>query len=342
MKIEKSFFGKYQEQDITLYELVNSQGFRVKVMNLGATITQILLPDGSSISCGFDTLEEYFSEEYRQNAPYFGCTVGRYCSQIKDAKFSLNGTEYKLAKNCGNNNLHGGTCGFDKRIWNITELEDRNALKCSLTSEDMEEGFPGEVVAEVVITLTDENEIKFRYSATTTKETPLSMTNHSYFNLSGFKTSVEEFEVEIPTTQLMECDETGAANGTIMDVSGSVSDLTKPRKIKDIEQGLGDGMEHFYIYENPNQELRLYARIEDKASNRSMEVYSTEPCMLFYTAKHMSNKLKRNNKEVYGKTRAFACETHRWQNGVNIPYAPNSFTKENEKFESETVFKFRF
>lgn len=342
MKIEKSKFGTHQNQDVTLYELTNASGMKVKVMGFGATITQILLPDSTSISCGFDTFEGYFSEEYRQNAPYFGCTVGRYCSQIKDAKFSLNGSEYTLAKNCGENNLHGGNCGFDKRMWQITAMESENALKCTLKSEDMEEGFPGEVLAELILTLTDENELKFQYSASTTKETPLSMTNHSYFNLSGFQTSVEDYEVEIPTTQLMECDETGAANGTIIDVSGGVADLTKPRKIKEIEQGLGDGMEHFYIYENPNQELRLTARVEDKTSNRSMEVYSTEPCMLFYTAKHMSSKLQRNENEKFGKTRAFACETHRWQNGVNIPYSPNSFTKADEKFESETLFRFKF
>ncbi len=341
MKINKTLFGKFHDEDVYLYELTNSKGFRVKVMSYGATITQILLPDNTSISCGFDTLEEYFGEEYRANAPYFGCTVGRYCSQIKDAKFTLAGTEYPLAKNCGENNLHGGAQGFDKRIWCITENEETNSLCCTLKSEDMEEGYPGEVMAEVVMELTEDNEIKFSYSATTTKDTPLSMTNHSYFNLSGFASSVEDFEVELPTYKLMACDESGAATGEILDVRGTANDLTTARKIKDIESELGDGMEHFYVYDNPFEDLRLTARIEDKASGRAMEVFSTEPCMLFYTAKHMSNKLQRNENEKFGKTRAFACETHRWQNGVNIEGSPRSFTAKNETFKSQTIFKFK-
>lgn len=344
MKIIQSDFGKYKDQKITLYELTNNNGFVVKLMSLGATITQIKLPDETSISCGFDSLDEYFSKEYINNAPYFGATIGRYCSQIKDAKFKLNNTEYNLAKNCGENNLHGGICGFDKKIWDITPLKDSNTagVKCSLKSKDMEEGFPGEVEAEVKIMLTSDNEIKISYKATTNKDTPLSMTNHSYFNLSGFKKSIEELEVQIPTTKLMEMDNTGAATGVILDTSGGVNDLTTPTKIKDIESKLGEGMEHFYIYENPNNRLNLTAIIKDKEYNRSLEVYSTEPCMLFYTAKHMSNKLQRNNKERYGKTMAFACETHRWQNGVNISNSPCSITKKDEIFNSETVFKFNF
>ena len=346
MSIKQHTFGKYQNKEITLFTLENKNGMQVKIMNYGATITSISIPDKAglpvSIVCGFDKFEDYFSEEYKVNAPYFGSTVGRYCSQIKDSKFELEGETYQLEKNCGPNNLHGGAVGFDQKVWEAEILESENAIVFSLFSKDLEEGFPGDVQAQVKVTLSENNEIVFDYSASTYKVTPFSMTNHSYFNLSGFKNTVEDFVVKVNSNKLQEMDETGAGTGIIKDVSGTNEDLREAKTIKEVHDSIGGGFEHFYIFENDNQDLIPVAEISDNESGRKLEVFSTEPCMLFYTAKYMSDKLQRNKNEVYGKYRAFACETHRWQNGPNIAESPKTFLFPDEKFESKTIFKLKW
>jgi len=317
-------------------------------MNYGATITSLEIPDKKgelvSIACGFDELGGYFSDEYKANAPYFGCTVGRYCSQIKDSKFSLDEKEYKLAENCGPNNLHGGTVGFDKKIWNAMPFESDAAvgIAFSLLSKDLEEGFPGNVEAEVQMKLTSDNEIVLVYSAKTDKATPLSMTNHTYFNLSGFERNVEDFIVKVNTKKLHELDETGAATGVINDVVGTIEDLRSGREVKAVHDKLGDGFEHFYVFNNPDVNLNEVAKVTDEASGRSLEVRSTEPCMLLYTGKYTSDELQRNANERYGKYRGFCCETYRWQNGPNIQGAPGTITTPEAPFQSKTIFKLNF
>jgi len=347
MKSTKTKFGNYNSQEVTQFILENDNGMVVKIIDLGATVTSITIPGKgnkpASIACGFDTLEGYMSEAYKANAPYFGCTVGRYCSQIKDSSFTLDGKEYQLAKNCGENNLHGGKIGFDKKMWTATPVESagRVGVLFELDSPDMEEGFPGNVKASVEMLLTNDNEIVLNYKATTDKTTPLSMTNHTYFNLSGFERNVEGFKVQVNTNKLQEMDNTGAGTGKILDVTGTINDLQQGRLVKDVHAEVG-GFEHFYVFDNTKEELNAVAKVEDPESGRSLEVYSTEPCMLFYTAKYMSDELQRNDSEKYGKYRAFACETHRWQNGPNIQGSPKTFTKSNEVFKSTTVFKLIF
>jgi len=348
MKSTTQGFGKYNNQDVNLYTLENDNGMIVKIMDFGATITSITIPDNNanpvSIACGFDTFDEYFADAYKANAPYFGCTVGRYCSQIKDASVIIDGSEYQLAANCGDNNLHGGAVGFDKKIWQakIIDGTEKVGVAFSLLSNDMEEGFPGEVKATVSIELTNENEIIFNYKAISDKDTPLSMTNHSYFNLSGFERSVEDLKVQVKTDKRLAVDATGACTGEIIDVTGSVEDLRDAQRVKNVHDAIGGGFEHFYIFDNGDEKLNHVACVSDDQSERSLDVYTTEPCMLFYTGKYTSDELKRSETERYGKYRGFCCETHRWPNGPNIAASPNSISKANEEFKSTTVFKLGF
>lgn len=348
MKIEIIEFGEYKGVKILLFKLTNDNGIVVKLMNYGATISSITIPEKNgqvaSIVSGFDKFEDYFSEEYIANAPYFGCTVGRYCSQIKDASFSLEGKTYKLANNCGKNNLHGGNNGFDKIVWMTLPYEspDSVGINFSTLSNDMEEGFPGNITANVLIRLTNDNEIIFDYSATTDKTTPISLTNHSYFNLSGFKQNVETHRVQIFSNQLQEMDDTGAGTGQILNVSNSINDLQIGAIIGSIHKALGQGFEHFYIFENQDSKLQKMALITEPETNRKLEVFSTEPCMLFYTGKYTSDNLQRNKDEKYGKYSGICCETHRWQNGPNILDSPNTLTYPDKPFKSTTVFKLTF
>lgn len=344
MKTDKILFGKHQGHDIYQFILENDNGMVIKLMNYGATITSIRVPgkEGKlvSIACGFDAFEDYFSEAYVNNAPYFGCTVGRYCSQIKNASFILDGMRYKLAKNCGENNLHGGVTGFDKKVWDDEIIDsERVGVAFSLLSEDMEEGFPGKVKASVRITLNNNNEIILDYRATTDKTTPLSMTNHTYFNLSGFEEDITRHKVSIFSGQRLELDDSGAATGKIIGLKGAADDLRKGKIIGDVHHALGTGFEHFYVLKDDCTELIHAAEIIDPASGRKLEVETTEPCMLFYTGKYTSDDLKRENGEQYGKYRGFCCETHRFPNGPNIPGSPGTFTKPGELFESRTIFR---
>lgn len=347
MNIEKKVFGQHQGKDVDLYTLSNDNGMVVKIMTYGATITTISIPNKNketvNIACGFDQFDGYFSEAYVGNSPYYGCTVGRYSSQIKDAKFTLNGKEYQLATNCGANNLHGGTVGFDKQVWSaqITETNGTKKLVLSLKSKDMEEGYPGNVEAAVSFELNNNNEIVINYLATTDKPTPLSLTNHTYFNLSAFKNTVENHTVLVNTATRLKLDETGAATG-IIDVTDSIDDLRKGRKVADVHTAIGDGFEHFYTFDNPACALNKVAEVSDAESGRKLEVSTTEPCMLFYTGKYTSDDLVRENGDQFGKYRGFCCETHRYPNGPNLANSPMSITTPEKPFTSTTIFKLTF
>jgi aldose 1-epimerase len=342
MATSKSAFGKYQNQDIQLYTLSNSNGMEVKITNYGATITSLIVPNKNgalqNIACGFDTIEGYFSEAYKGNSPYFGCTVGRYCSQIKDSKFTLNGKTYQLADNCGDNNLHGGVVGFDKKVWKA-EILDNSSIKMTLKSKDLEEGFPGNVDVSVIFSLNDNNELSIDYSAIPDADTPLSLTNHTYFNLSGFSETVENHIAKVNTDKRLEMDDTGASTGNIVNLEGKADDLRTGKRIGDVHKAMGDGFEHFYVFDNPNEDLKHVASITSEKGGLTLDVSTTEPCMLLYTGKYTSDELARENGEQYGKYRGFCCETHRYQNGPNIPDSPKSITKAGETFKSKTVFK---
>ena len=347
MKTTQTDFGKFNGNLVHLFVLENDNGLTVKISDYGATITSILLPkkegEPEEIVCGFDTFESYFSDAYKSNAPYFGGTVGRYCSQIKDAKFSMNGKDYELAKIVGDNNLHGGKIGFDKKIWTVKSFSSEAAsLQMELKSTHLEEGFPGNVTVQVNFTLNNENELKIRYQAISDQDTPFTITNHTYFNLSGFKNSIEGHTVMVKAKTRQIWDETGAATGENASVVGQVDDLCSPKSIREVHEAMGDGFEHFYLFEEKGFKLDKVAEINEPKSGRSLEVYTTEPGMLLYTGKYTSDELKRESGLQYGKYRGFCCETHRYPNGPNILEAPKSILKAGESYDSTTIFKFNW
>ncbi|NMH86198.1 aldose epimerase family protein [Flavivirga algicola] len=348
MSIHISDFGTLDGEVIKEYALKNANGVEVKITNYGATVTTIKVPDSKgnieNIACGFDTLDGYFAKDYVENAPYFGGTVGRYCSQIKDAKFTLNGKEYQLAGNCGPNNLHGGAVGFDKKIWSAETIENSNgsSVKFNLKSKDLEEGFPGNVDVVVTFTLTENNELNIDYVATPDEDTPLSLTNHTYFNLNAFNSNVECHEAQVNASKRLMLDDTGAATGDVVNVEGAADDMQQSKKIGDAHKEMGDGFENFYVLDNEKLDFVEAAKITCPDSGRSLTVSTSEPVMLLYTGKYTSDAIKRENGEQYGKYRGFCCETHRYPNGPNIESSPKSITKAGETFKSRTQFKFNW
>ena len=342
MEIVKSKFGEFEGQQVDQFEMKNKNGMTVKIMNYGATITSITVPVSGKpmeVACGFNRLEDYISKDYIDNAPYFGCTVGRYSSQIKDARFTMDGQDFKLAANAGKNNLHGGEKGFDKRLWKATQREDGVSMR--LESANLEEGFPGYVSVEVSFSLTEQNELVISYQASADQKTPLSLTNHTYFNLSGFHENIENHSAKINTDKLLELDDSGAATGKVLKVGNTHEDLRDGKRIGEVHQQMGDGFEHFYVFDNPESALKHLATVKSGSTPLSLEVHSTEPCMLFYTGKYTSDKLSREEGIRFGKYRAFCCETHRYPNGPNIKNSPGTFTVADTPFTSQTVFRFK-
>ncbi|MFI3248732.1 MAG: aldose epimerase family protein [Rikenellaceae bacterium] len=342
MSIEKVTFGTLQSGDVTLYKIKNSSGMEVHIMDYGVIITSILIPneDGSkdNIVCGFNNLNGYFSDEYKANAPFFGAMIGRYCSTIKDAKYA----DVVLTANCDTHNLHGGTVGFDKRMWDL-KSSDESSLTFSILSVDGDQGYPGEVNAEVTIELSDDNALSFSYNATSTKRTPFSMTNHTYFNLSAFRDNIESHTVQVDSSVRIPLLSEGTFDENCVSVAGEVDDLTTMKNIGDVHKAMGGGFEHYFLYEGGMQSTaRKVATFAYAPLNRSVDVLTTEYGGLFYTGIYTSDKLQRESGEKYGKFRALCFETHRVPNGPNLEGTPAIMLDEGEQFKSQTIFKFNF
>ncbi|VGO16380.1 Aldose 1-epimerase [Pontiella desulfatans] len=340
MSITQVPFGSVDGIDVDLYCLENANGIIAKITNYGGIITSLIVPDSrggrADIVCGFDTLEAYFSEAYKANSPYFGCIVGRYAARIKDAQFSVDGVQYPVAANDGTNHIHGGIKGFDKCVWNA-EVEG-NKLKLSLVSPEGDEGYPGQVEVTVVYSLTDENELVIDYSATTEKATPLSLTNHTYFNLGGFQEQILETEAMIVSDKLLTVDETNVQLGEEFPVAGTVWDYNRPKPFSAVFEEKEMGFETYYIFSKPVGAFAKVAEFYDSTSGRKLEVQTSEPSMLMYTGFYTSDELKRESGDQFGQFRGFCCETSRYPNGMNIEGAPDSITWPGEIYSQKTVF----
>ncbi|SOE20333.1 aldose 1-epimerase [Spirosomataceae bacterium TFI 002] len=339
----KSIFGKLNDIEIHAYTLSNKNGMQVKVSNYGATITSITIPSKNGrdeLVAGFNSLDGYLSEEYKANAPYFGCTVGRVASIIKDSTFTLNGKKYELASNAGSDQLHGGPEAFDKKLWSVTETP--NELQMSIFSPDGENGFPGNVNIKVTFNLSDDNALSIKYEGDTAQDTPLSLTNHSYFNLNGFKETIDKHKIQIAASTALKTDKDFAPIGELREVNGTAGDLRKATFLSKAFTKSDTGILQYYVFDDESSDLKQVASIEDQVTGRRMSVWTTEPGMLLYTGFFTSNELKREDGLQYGSLRAFCCETSRCPNGVNDDKLPGTITKAGEAFNSETVFKFSF
>ena len=344
MPITHRPFGTHANQAIEQYEIVNDNDVRIKLMTYGATITSISVPDGRGgrreLAAGFDTLEGYFGEAYLANAPYFGCTVGRYASRIKDGKFTLDGKEYTLAVNDGSNHLHGGRTGFDKRVWKAVRNGDQS-VRMILRSPDGEEGYPGNLEITVDFTLTDDNKIVIEYEGKTDAPTPLSLTNHTYFNLSGFRDTIAGTRVQIKARTLLEPDETNIPVGETSEVDGTVADFRKTGLLGNRLEKMDTGFEHYYSFGGMTEAPRHVASFEDVDSGTKLDVRTTEPGALFYTGYFTSDDLRRENGDQFGRYRAFCFETSRYPNGPNLGEA-NSILRPGKTYRSTTVYELSF
>lgn len=339
--IKTERIGQVEGQDIFQYTMKNKTGMQVQVITYGAAITNIVTPDKygemSSVVLGFDSLSHYAG---KQNS-LMGSTVGRVANRISNKKFTLDGQEFTLSSD-----IHGGVNGFDKHIWRGKEIYRKNEVAIEMTylSKDGEEGFPGNLLVTVTFTLTNKNELSIDYKATTDKATPLVLTNHTYFNLSGGKeTKALNTELTVYADRYLDYAEGSMPTGNILDVKDTPFDFTSPKTIgKDIEkvQQYTHGYDVTFALRNQSGKLALAAKAFEPLSGREMEVYTTEPGVVFYSGNWLSEKVKGRNGVPYTKNGAFALETQHYPNAINTPSFPNTVLRPGETFTSKTIYSF--
>jgi aldose 1-epimerase len=344
--LQKMDFGKTKDgTPVDLYVLTNAKGMKVKVITYGTILTEIHVPDSKgnfeNVALGFDNLDDYLAGH-----PFFGAIVGRVTNRIAKGKFTLKGKEYTMAVNNGPNTLHGGLKGFDKKVWKAepVKAEDGVAVKFSYLSSDGEEGFPGNLSATATYTLTNQNELKIDYTATTDKSTPVNLTNHSYFNLGGPKAgNILGHELTLAADRYTPADDTLIPTGEIKPVQGTPFDFTKPTAIGarfDQLKGKPVGYDLNYVLNSEGKSLAFAARVRDPKSGRVLEMYTTEPGVQFYTGNFLDGTKKGKGGVVYGQHSGFCLEAQHFPDSVNQPKFPSTILEPGKTYKQTTVYKF--
>jgi len=342
MNIKKELFGQTHDGiDVYLYTLTNKNKLVAKITNFGGIVTSIVVPDKDGnyedIVLGFDNLDDYLIEH-----PYFGAIVGRYGNRIANGKFSIEGVEYQLAQNNAENHLHGGIKGFDKAIWAAKEIENDQGvgLELSYLSQDMEEGYPGNLSVNIVYFLSNENELKITYDAETDRITPINLTHHSYFNLTACKTDVLDHELIIDADKYTVVNESLIPTGENKDVAGTDMDFLAPNTIGARIENVEGGYDHNYVLNNTAEDLAFAAKVYEPVSGRIMEVFTTEPGMQFYTGNFLDGSLKGKNGVLYHEHYGFCLETQHFPDSPNQPTFPSALLYPGEKYMHLTIYKF--
>jgi aldose 1-epimerase len=347
-KIEKRPFGKLSDGTVVdLYTLTNQNGMEVAISNFGGAVVALRIPDRASrmadIVLGYDD-----PQGYADNSVYLGTLIGRYANRIAKGRFRLHGVEYRLAQNNGVNHLHGGVRGFHKVIWQARELHrpDGVALRLSYLSKDGEEGYPGNLRVTVTYVLTDTNKLGIEYAATTDKETIVNLTNHSYFNLAGAGAGdILQHEVRINADRFTPVDETSIPTGELKLVKGTPFDFTRGMTIgsrideQDPQLLIGKGYDHNFVLNKKGRELSLAAEVYEPVSGRSMEMWTTEPGVQFYTGNFL-DKVSGKAGQVYRQHAGFCLEAQHFPDSPNKPSFASPVLKPNQRYSQTTIYEF--
>jgi aldose 1-epimerase len=341
--VTQSSFGKLPDgTTVDLYTLSN-KGLVCKVVTYGAIITELHVPnrDGKmgDVVLGFDNLDQYL-----KGHPYFGAAIGRVANRIAKGKFTLEGRTYTLATNDGPNALHGGLRGFDKVVWKAQPLIDKGgaAVKFTYTSPDGEEGYPGTLKVTMIYTLTDKNELRIDYEATTDKATPVNLTNHSYWNLAT-SGDILAHELMLKASYFTPVDATLIPTGQITPVKGTPMDFTKPKPVgRDIKQLTNDpqGYDHNYVLDSSGKRMALAARVYEPKTGRILEIRTDQPGIQFYSGNFLDGTLKGKYGIVYQKHYGLCLETQHFPDSVNHPNFPPTILHPGETYRTTTIHRF--
>ena len=339
-------FGKTPEGEaVDLYLLKNAKGMEAAISTYGGVVVSLKVPDRAGkmgdVVLGFDDFKGYLLPP-----PYFGALIGRYGNRIGHGKFTLDGKTYNLAKNDGDNTLHGGLRGFDKRIWTAKALSP-SSLELKYLSKDGEENFPGNLSATVVYTITDDNGLKIDYTATTDKDTVLNLTNHSYFNLAGEgQGDILSHSLMINADRYTPVDKGLIPTGELAKVEGTPLDFRQAHKIgeridaKNQQLVFAKGYDQNFVLNHPGDFSAVAARVTEPTSGRVVEVFTTEPGLQFYTGNFLDGTIKGKGGKVYAKHAALCMETQHFPDSPNKPSFPTTELKPGETYHTMTMYRF--
>jgi len=346
-EMERIPYGEINGKSVEQFILHNQNGMKVKIINYGAIISHILIPEQDTlvdVVLGFDDLDSYETK----NNSYFGAIVGRYGNRIAKGQFSIGDEIFSLVKNNGENHLHGGTKGFDKVVWNVIEARE-NMVKLSYHSKNMEEGYPGNLTSLVTYKLNDKNQITIEYYIITDKDTHQNLTNHTYFNLAGVGNGdILKHELQLFCDSITPVDASLIPTGSFMPVAGTAFDFKQKKSIgQDIDDlsnqqiQFGGGYDHNFVGQiNATQPYKI-AFVSEPKSGRTLSVYTTEPGVQLYTGNFLDGASGKNGKP-YNKRSAFCLETQHFPDSPNQNNFPSTLLKPGKAYTSKTIFEFGF
>jgi aldose 1-epimerase len=327
-----------------IYTLTNARGIEARIMSYGARLVSLRLPDRKGafedVNLGFDDLAGYLGTN-----PYFGAVVGRYANRIAKGRFTLDGRTYELARNNNGNSLHGGIRGFDKVVWKGEIVHEHGAVgvRFAYLSKDMEEGYPGNLAATVVYTLSDADELTITYEAETDKATPVNLTNHAYWNLAGQgkgDTLGQELEIEADKYTAVDSAANLIPTGELLSVKGTPLDFTTPHPIGERFARVEGGYDHNFVLRSGGGKTALAARAYDPASGRVLEIYTDQPGIQFYSGNFLDGTIKGKGGVAYGRHFGFCLETQHFPDSPNHPNFPSTILEPGKKYATVTVHKF--
>lgn len=341
-KFDKLVNGK----QVRLYTLKNKNGILCEITNFGGRVVSLWTPDENGnfedIVLGYDYVDAYRG----QNEAYYGALIGRYGNRLREGSFKLDGKQFYLQRNNGNNHLHGGGKGFNKVVWNATQI-DSQQLELTYLSPHGEEGYPGNLNVKVLYTLTDKNELKIEYWASTDAPTPINLTHHSYFNLQGAGNGkIRNHTLKINADFYTPVDSTLIPTGEIVSVENTPFDFRSPTFIgkridADFEQiKFGKGYDHNWVLNKGKEELTMAAEISEPNFGRIIQVYTNEPGLQFYTGNFLNGKDKGKNRKPYNHREAFCLETQHFPDSPNHDNFPNTILNPGEEYYSICIYKF--
>ena len=318
------------------YELKNTNGIEVKIINYGATITSLKIPlkTGNIIDVvlGLESLEDYIKSYEIGGSPYYGATVGRYSGRINQGLFTLNNIVYQLEKNLNNHSLHGGNIGFSQRIWSLKKITDGINPSVTLTyfSPNNEGGFPGDLNVELTYTLSENNELSIDYIATTSEDTIINLTNHSYFNLEGHQETIANQDLFINSKTVLETDNENVPTGLLLNLVNTTNDFSNAKKCP-------EKIDSSFVL---NKENKIAASLYSDINNLKMLVFTDQPSVHIYVGGKNDDSITAKENVKYQSNSGICFEAQNFPDAPNHSHFPNSVLKKNETYLQKTVYKF--
>jgi aldose 1-epimerase len=348
MKVSRAPFATTAAGEaVEVFTLTNQHGLELRVLSYGGTIVSLSVPgrngDFADVVLGHDSLEEYVS-----NTSYFGAIVGRYANRIASARFTLNGKTYRLSANDGPHHLHGGRVGFDRVVWRAESFrtEQATGLELRHTSRDGEEGYPGNLEVQVRYSLTGGNELVIEYHATSDHATPVNLTQHSSFNLSGDTGDILGHQLWVNADRMTPVDEQLIPTGELAAVAGGPFDFRTPTPIgariesDDPQLRRAGGYDHNFVLNRTGAGLCHAAQLLEPISGRTLDVYTTEPGLQVYSGNFINGRVAGKAGRVYRPRSGVCLETQHFPDSPNQPSFPSTVLRPNEQYRSQTVFAF--